>query len=148
MTTNKFLLQALHDHGNVGNIGNAWYICMRNGLRGDKNQFAQVVAEYERVTQKKLEPTRKHKRRQKNKAVEVQAAKMSASEVKGHIDRINAADTLFWACWNLFKDGVLWQDELTKTDFSVFFSNEGRQRVITQRVKEVQDRMKTMSGRA
>ena len=49
-----------------------------------------------------------------------EAWSMDAQAVLRHIERINEADGLFWACWALFKNGR-WEGELSINDFKTHF---------------------------
>jgi len=46
---------------------------------------------------------------------------MSAEAVKEHIDDIDEADQLFWACWKVFKYEGKWSKSLKTSDFAVHF---------------------------
>jgi len=50
-----------------------------------------------------------------------QAHQMSSAEVIAHINAIDDADGLFWACWKVFRYEGKWSSVLKTGDFAVHF---------------------------
>ena len=87
----------------IANRGHAYKVLAANGLTGSGRVFNGAVKAYESSNNVSLGATAARKRETENESLRAQAHQMSAGAVRDHIDEIGSADSLFWACWKVFK---------------------------------------------
>lgn len=123
MTTKTEIATAELLRHDVKNRGHAFVILKEAGLSGSGAVFNKSVAEYEKQKGVKLGKSEFRNRAETNGKLRAQAFQMSAAAVKEHIDEIDEPDSLFWACWNVFRYEGKWSRQLKTSDFAVHFNS-------------------------
>jgi len=123
MTQSKteMAIQKLLEHEEISNRGHAFIILKEAGLSGSGAVFNKAVKAWEEV-HGALGKSAAAKLRDKKQRLRAHAHQMSADEVIEHINDIDSADDLFWACWNVFKYEGKWARKLKCADFAVHFN--------------------------
>jgi len=121
MTKSEAAGRALIDAGEVKNRGHAFVILKEAGLSGSGAVFNRAVAIYEEHTGAELGKSASAQRAAREKALRARAHQMSSSEVLQHIEKIDSADDLFWACWKVFRHEGKWVKQLNSGDFAKHF---------------------------
>lgn len=122
-TKTQLAIDALINHeGGIKNRGHAFKVLSDAGLTGSGQVYNKAVRAYEFQTGEKLMHRRKRQRAIDEEKYRAQAHQMSADEVIAHVNDIDEADELFWACWKVFRYEGKWQKALKADDFAVHFS--------------------------
>ena len=113
------------DEGKPANRGQAFVLLKEAGLGYEGGQFFNaVVKAYEDRTEEKLSASPR-KIRENNMT---KAHSMTSQDTLKHVTKMGRPDSLFWACWSLFKDGK-WEGEIELETFTThFYAREGRDR--------------------
>ena len=115
-------VDALRQGAPISHRGHAWkLLCIalpqtkyRTGLYNDAINAYELEIGHLLLTRAECEQAREK--------IRVKAYRMTAEEVRAHIERIPAADPLFWECWRLFKDDCMWTRALFTKDFATHFT--------------------------
>ena len=125
MTKSEQAGAALIAAGEVKNRGHAFTILREAGLSGSGAVFNRAVSIYEKHHGCELGKSASAKRADEDKRLRAAAHQMSAADVKRHIETIEEADPLFWACWKVFRNESKWKNTLNTSDFAVHFTPRG-----------------------
>lgn len=105
----------------VKSRGHAFMILKARGLTGSGRVFNGAVKAYEAERGIELGKSQSAQRTSDDATNRATAHQMSADDVTDHINNIEKADSLFWACWKVFRHEGKWETKLSVADFATHF---------------------------
>ena len=123
LTKTEAATNELLKHDEISNRGHAFVILKKAGLAGSGAVFNRAIKAYEEVKNCELGKSASRDRADTKKENRARAHCWSAEDVKEHIRKIDKADEIFWACWEVFRHEGKWSKQLKTSDFAVHFNN-------------------------
>ena len=114
--------QELMKHEEISNRGHAFIILKEAGLNGSGIVFNKAVKNWEEARGIRLGKSASRERADTEKDMRARAHCMSVAEVREHIESIAKADSLFWACWKVFRHEGKWNKQMKIAEFAVHFN--------------------------
>ena len=122
LTKTEQAINELLKHDDIKNRSHAFMILKESGLSGSGAVFNKAVTAWQDAKGRELGKPAARTRVDEAKENRARAHCWSAADVKAHIDKIDKADSMFWACWNVFKNEYKWRKQLSTADFAVHFN--------------------------